>query len=113
MRLITCLTLGSLRLKTVTFIFWQLLAISIWATALALAGYTFGATIQYLVSRAELFFTVAAGVIVVLITAYRCFWLWTERQIDQVGAREPAKAPSQDFETLPPSIRRRHPVAKM
>jgi membrane protein DedA with SNARE-associated domain len=113
MRLVTCLALGSLRLKTVTFIFWQLLAISIWATTLAVAGYTFGATIQYLVSRAELFLTVAAGVIIILISAYRWFWLWTEHQIDQVGVLEAALAPSQDSQILPPSIRRRHPATKI
>jgi membrane protein DedA with SNARE-associated domain len=99
MRLVTCLALGSLRLKTIPFILWQILAISIWATALALAGYTFGTAIQFLVSRAQIFFTVAAALIIALISAYRWFWFWTERQVAQVEAPEPAKAPTRTSES--------------
>ena len=95
MRLVTCLVLGSLRLKTIPFILWQLLAISVWATVLAVAGYTFGAAIQYLFSRMEIFLTVAAAVIIALISAYRWFWLWTEQQVFHATPLEPAKIPVQ------------------
>ena len=95
MRLVTSLALGTLKLNTLSFILWQLLAVSIWAGGMAVAGYTFGAAIQYLVSRMEIFLTVTAAVIIILISAYRWLWSWTERQAYHAIALQPAKAPSQ------------------
>lgn len=95
MRLVTSLALGTLRLNTLSFILWQLMAVSIWAGGMAAAGYTFGVAIQYLVSRMEILLTVAAAFIVILIFAYRWLWSWTERQTYHAIALQPAKAPSQ------------------
>jgi membrane protein DedA with SNARE-associated domain len=103
MRLVTCLVLGTLRLKTVPFILWQLLAVGIWALGMAAAGYVFGAAIQYLVSRLEILFTVAIAVVIGLIVAYRWFWGWTERQVTKKSAvLEPAKALSRPRDTYGP-----------
>jgi membrane protein DedA with SNARE-associated domain len=93
MRLVTSLVLGTLRLKTLSFILWQLLAVSIWAVGMAAAGYTFGAAIQYLVSRLEIFLTVTAAVIIILISAYRWLWSWTERQACHTIVLQPSQAP--------------------
>jgi len=81
MRLVTCLALGTLRLKPAPFILWQIVACSIWAVGMAAAGYAFGTAIQYLVSRLELLLTVTVAVLLALILAYRRFWCWTERQV--------------------------------
>jgi membrane protein DedA with SNARE-associated domain len=99
MRLVTCLVLGTLRLKTVPFVLWQLLACSIWALGMAGAGYIFGAAIQYLVSRLEIFLTVSVAAVIALLVAYRWFWGWTERQICHTAVLEPVKAPSRTCHT--------------
>jgi membrane protein DedA with SNARE-associated domain len=94
MRLVTCLVLGTLKLRTAPFVLWQLLAVSIWALSMAAAGYVFGAAIQYLVSRLEIFLTVTVAVAIALVLAYRWFWGWTERQVCHSVALQPVKAPS-------------------
>ncbi len=80
MRLVTCLALGTLGLRTHTFVFWQLLACSLWALGMAAAGYAFGTAIQHLVSHLEILLTVLVAVALLLIGLYRWFWCWTERQ---------------------------------
>ncbi len=80
MRLVTCLTLGTLGLSTRAFVLWQLLACSLWALGIAAAGYAFGTAIQHLVSRLEFLLTVLVAVALLLFAAYRWFWCWTERQ---------------------------------
>jgi membrane protein DedA with SNARE-associated domain len=102
MRLVTCLVLGTLRLKTAPFVLWQLLACSIWALGMAAAGYVFGAAIQYLVSRLEIFLTVAIPVAIALVLVYRWFWSWTEQQICNTVVLEPVKAPSRAYDTFGP-----------
>ncbi len=82
MRLATSFALGTLKLKIYSFLLWLLLATSIWALAIAGAGYTFGTAIHYLVSRLQIFVTVIVAVIIALILAYRWFWGWTERQVN-------------------------------
>ncbi len=102
MRLVTCLVLGTLRLKTLAFVLWQLLAVSIWALGMALAGYAFGTAIQYLVSRLEILLTVTVAVVIGLVLAYRWFWGWTERQVSQSAALEPVKTLSRPVDTCGP-----------
>jgi len=80
MRLVTCLVLGTLQLSVRAFVFWQLLACSLWALGLAAAGYACGSAIQHLVSRLEILLTVVVAVVLLLIGLYRWFWGWTERQ---------------------------------
>jgi membrane protein DedA with SNARE-associated domain len=108
MRLVTCLVLGTLRLKTVPFVLWQLLACSIWALGMAAAGYIFGTAIQYLVSRLEIFLTVTVAAVIALLVAYRWFWGWTERQICHAAVLEPVKAPSRTCNTCGPQKPRSH-----
>jgi membrane protein DedA with SNARE-associated domain len=108
MRLVTCLVLGSLKLKTIPFILWQLLAVSIWALGMALAGYAFGAAIQSLVSRLEILVTVAVAVIIALVVAYRCFWAWTEKELTNCAALQPLKSPSRADNPADPSRRHVH-----
>ena len=103
MRLVTCLVLGSLRLKAIPFVLWQLLAVSIWALGMAMAGYAFGTAIQYLVSRLEILLTVALAVIIGLVLAYRWFWTWTERQVCTSAALEPVKPLSRPCDTCGPT----------
>ncbi len=91
MRLVTCLVLGTLRLRTGPFIVWQLVSCTVWALGMAVAGYIFGAAIQYLVSRLEILLTVVIAVGIGLVVAYRWFWSWTERQVGQSAALEPVK----------------------
>jgi membrane protein DedA with SNARE-associated domain len=109
MRLVTCLVLGTLRLKTVPFVLWQLLACSIWALGMAAAGYIFGTAIQYLVSRLEIFLTVTVAAVIALLVGYRWFWGWTERQICHTAVLEPVKVPSRTCNTYGPQKPRSHP----
>ncbi len=101
MRLVTCLTLGTLGLNTRAFVLWQLLACSLWALGMAAAGYVFGAAIQHLVSHLEILLTILVAVILLLIGLYRWFWCWTERQaacrlvaIKNSPSKETSKSPS-------------------
>ncbi len=103
MRLVTCLVLGTLRLRTVPFILWQLLACSVWALSMAAAGYIFGAAIQYLVSRLEIFLTVSVAVVIILVVVYRWFWGWTERQVCCAPALAPARTPPLTLGVAPPA----------
>jgi membrane protein DedA with SNARE-associated domain len=91
MRLVTCLVLGTLRLRITPFILWQVLSCTVWALGMAAAGYVFGTAIQYLVSSLEIFLTVFLAVIIGLVLAYRWFWGWTERQVCQSAALKPVK----------------------
>ena len=61
MRLVTSFVLGTLKLKTVSYLLWLLFAISIWAIGIATAGYTLGAAIHYLVSRMQILFDSYCG----------------------------------------------------
>jgi membrane protein DedA with SNARE-associated domain len=108
MRLVTCLVLGTLRLKIVPFVLWQLLACIIWALGMAAAGYIFGAAIQYLVSRLEIFLTVSVAAVIALLVAYRWFWGWTERQICHTAVLEPVKASSRTCNSCGPQKPRSH-----
>lgn len=95
MRLVTCLVLGTLKLRLRAFIFWQLLACTTWALLMAAAGYVFGTAIQYLVSRVEIFLTITAALVLALVLGYRWFWCWTERQADCRLAPVQAAKPSE------------------
>lgn len=98
MRLVTCLALGTLGLSIRSFVFWQLLACSLWALGMAAAGYACGAAIQHLVSRLEILLTILLAVILLLIGLYRWFWCWTERQaVNCLVAikKSPSKDPSE------------------
>jgi membrane-associated protein len=103
MRLVTCLALGTLRLRTTSFILWQLLACSVWALGMAAAGYVFGTAIQYLVSRLEILLTVLLAVGILLILVYRWFWCWTERQVCRTPALEPARFTTSTDGSIPPA----------
>jgi membrane protein DedA with SNARE-associated domain len=100
MRLATSFVLGTLKLNIFSFIFWLLLAISIWAIVIATAGYTLGIAIHYLVSRMQILLTLIAAVIVALILAYRWVWRWTERQANP-SAPEPVSQNSDTFYRRP------------
>jgi hypothetical protein len=76
---------------------------------MAAAGYIFGAAIQYLVSRLEIFLTVTVAAVIALLVAYRWFWGWTERQICPAAVLEPVKVPSRTCNTYGPQKPRSHP----
>lgn len=88
MRLATCFALGTLKLKTVSFIFWLLLALSVWAAGVAAAGYTFGAMVHYLVSRLQIFLTVIIIGILALVLIFRWFWKWTEHRVNNFNSEK-------------------------
>lgn len=100
MRLVTSFVLGTLKLNIFSFIFWLLLAISIWAIVIAAAGYTLGVAIHYLVSRMQILLTLIAALIVALILAYRWVWQWTERQVNH-STPEPVSQNSDTFYRRP------------
>ena len=107
MRLATSFALGTLRIKTVSYLLWLLLAISLWALGIATAGYTFGTVIHYLVSRLQIFMTVAVAVIIALILAYRRLWGWTARQVYGSVAPEPAFHNSKTYHPGRPPLNHR------
>lgn len=102
MRLVTCLVLGTLRLRPGPFILWQLFACSVWALSMAAAGYIFGSAIQYFVSSLEIFLTLAVGVVLLVLLAYRQFWCWTERQVCPAPMAEVGTALPQTTEAVNP-----------
>lgn len=79
LRLITSLTLGTLGITARVFISWQLFSIGCWALGIALAGYLFGAAIEYSITRLEVLFTLLLLVAVIIFLIYRCYWQWAHR----------------------------------
>lgn len=108
MRLVTSFALGTLQIKTLSFILWLLLATSLWALGVASAGYTMGVAIHYLISRMQIFLTVTVTVIVAFILAYRWFWKWTERQVRHCTVPEPVCQNFETFQLKRPPIDHRH-----
>lgn len=90
MRLVTCLTLGILRLRLGAFIFWQLLSCSLWALIMALGGYLCGTAVEYCLTNRRLLALISVVVVSAVLILYRLFWAWTEKQINNLL---PATAP--------------------
>lgn len=80
LRLITSLTLGTLGITARVFIFWQLVSISCWAVALALAGYLFGTAIEYFITRVEILLTLVLLAALLVLWAYYRLWHWVGRK---------------------------------
>ncbi len=79
MRLVTCLTLGTLRMGMTTFVIWQLISCNVWAIGLALLGYLLGAAIESYISRVEVLLTLCLTGGLVLVGGYRWLWKWAQR----------------------------------
>ena len=82
MRLVTCLVLGVLRLRIRAFILWQLFSCSLWALLLAFGGYVCSTAVEYCLINRRLYILLIIGLVVLLALGYRCFWRWTDRQIN-------------------------------
>lgn len=106
MRLVTCLTLGILRLRMGAFIFWQLLSCTVWALIMALGGYLCGAAVEYCLTNRRLWALITVVVILVVLGLYRLFWSWTEKQVSGASPattpEKPGPAAGEDCRRVPP-----------
>lgn len=94
MRLVTCLALGILRLRLQVFLFWQLLACTLWALLMAFGGYFCGTILNYCLANRHLLAVGAVGILGAVAVAYYLFWRWTEKQVNTSPPPTPPKAGS-------------------